>query len=65
MEVETENKAWDPRWFVVRDTCLCIHESDTHTEPTAVFPCAVRRFDSDTDLNRNILLTHGYGAAGV
>lgn len=42
MEVETESKAWDPRWFVVRDTCLCIHESDTHTEPTAVFPCAVR-----------------------
>ena len=42
MEVETENKAWDPRWFVVRATCLCIHESDTHTEPTAVFPCAVR-----------------------
>ena len=42
MEVETKEKTWDPRWFITRDQVICIHESDTHTEPTSVFPCAVR-----------------------
>ena len=71
MEVETEYKAWDPRWFVVRDTCLCIHDSDTHTEPTAVFQCAVRLRNSAcnailTDQNpraatrRNVLYVSTY-----
>ena len=42
LEVETKEKTWDPRWFITRDQVVCIHESDTHTEPTSVFPCAVR-----------------------
>ena len=31
---------WDVRWFRIRDTSLCIHESDTHAQPSSVFPCA-------------------------
>ena len=39
LEVETKTN-WDPRWFVVRDTSICIYESNTTSEPTSVFPCA-------------------------
>ena len=40
LEVEAKGTAWDVRWFRIRDTSLCIHESDTHADPSSVFPCA-------------------------
>ena len=38
MDVETK-KRWDRRWFAIRGTSLCLHESDTSTQPSSVFPC--------------------------
>lgn len=32
-------KKWDKKWFAVRGTTFCLHDSDTEQIPSSAFPC--------------------------
>eukprot|EP01050_Picozoa_sp_SAG11_P002458 SAG11_NODE_125_length_15744_cov_50.316075_1_plen_2970_part_10 len=39
LEVEGKKNKFERKWFVIRGTSLCVHDSNVQKEPTSVIPC--------------------------